>query len=82
MQQAAVVADQGQLQAVHLLVGGRVGEQRLEGAHRFDVENAFDRLPGKFVRRVTQLIAQAGGQVDELPVHAQAAGQRLRFVGQ
>jgi len=63
-QQAAVVANQGQFQAVDQFVGGRVGKQRLHRAQRLQTQYAFDRLVEQLFRRIAQLIAQAGGQAE------------------
>ena len=82
VQQAAIVANQGELQARDEFVGRRVGEQRLQGTHRLDAENAFDRLRQQFLQRIAQLIAQAGGQVEQLPVGADGACEGLGFLGQ
>ncbi|MNP30960.1 hypothetical protein D3C76_1240610 [compost metagenome] len=65
MQQATVVANQGQLQAVDQLVGGRVGKQRLHRAQRLDAQYPFDRLIEQLFGCIAQLITQAQGQAEQ-----------------
>ncbi|MCY1180624.1 hypothetical protein D9M73_210800 [compost metagenome] len=75
-QQATVTADQGQFQAVHALIGRRVGEQVLQGAHRLGGVDLLDWLFGQVVGVVAQLIADAGGHRQQVAVSRNRAGQR------
>ncbi|MCY1413088.1 hypothetical protein D9M71_285130 [compost metagenome] len=81
-QQAAVVADQGQLQVFHALVGGRTGEQLVEGVHRFSRVDALDALADQRSGRIAELVALGGGNLEQASVGGNAVGQQESFFRQ
>ncbi|MNP75591.1 hypothetical protein D3C76_1726700 [compost metagenome] len=54
------MTDHGQLQLLHSLIGGWVGEELVQGAYRVRGIDLLDAQALQFVPGVAELVAQAG----------------------
>ncbi|MNG11772.1 hypothetical protein D3C84_953360 [compost metagenome] len=73
-QQRAVLADQGQFEVLHALVGGRIEEQLAQGVDRFRGVDLLDVVIGQRAGRIAQLVALFGGNLEEASVRGDAVG--------